>query len=164
MTTGADERDLATHRGNAARWLSTSASMIAAIPAAANGGAAGTAVLGFACLCTRGALGRCSSPPSPRCRCRRRRRRRRAARWRRRRRRAIASVDRTYAMRARTTYCCATTGRYGGRSRVVFGTLTYPHQILPYSAYHGHLASHYEGSWCSPTACVVVQYEAFTGT
>ena len=36
--------------------------------------------------------------------------------------------------------------------RGVFGTLTYPHLILPYSAYYGHLESHYGGSWCSPTA------------
>jgi hypothetical protein len=36
---------------------------------------------------------------------------------------------------------------YGGRSRGVFDTLTYPHLILmlilPYSAYYGHLAPHY---------------------
>jgi hypothetical protein len=35
----------------------------------------------------------------------------------------------------------------------VFGTLTYPHLILPYSAYYGHLASHYGGPWCSPIPC-----------
>ena len=29
--------------------------------------------------------------------------------------------------------------------RGVFGTLTYPHLILSYSAYIGHLASHYGG-------------------
>ena len=40
---------------------------------------------------------------------------------------------------------------YGGRSWGVFGALTYPHLILPYSAYYGHLASHYGGLWCSPT-------------
>jgi hypothetical protein len=39
-------------------------------------------------------------------------------------------------------------GSYGGRSGGVFGTLTYPHLILPYSAYYGHLASHYGGPWC----------------
>ena len=36
--------------------------------------------------------------------------------------------------------------------RGVFGTLTYPYLILPYSTHYGHLASHYEGPWCSPTA------------
>jgi hypothetical protein len=39
---------------------------------------------------------------------------------------------------------------YGGRSGRVFGTLRYPHLILPYLAYYGHLASHYGGPWCSP--------------
>ena len=29
----------------------------------------------------------------------------------------------------------------------VLGTLTYPHLILPYSAYYGHLESHYGGPW-----------------
>jgi hypothetical protein len=38
---------------------------------------------------------------------------------------------------------------YGGRSRGVFGALTYPHLILPYSAHYGQLASHYGGHWCS---------------
>jgi hypothetical protein len=33
---------------------------------------------------------------------------------------------------------------------VVFGTLTYPYLILPYSSYYGHLASHYGGHRCSP--------------
>ena len=32
----------------------------------------------------------------------------------------------------------------------VFGTLRYPHLMLPYSAYLGHLASHCGGPWCSP--------------
>jgi hypothetical protein len=32
----------------------------------------------------------------------------------------------------------------------VFGTLTYPHLLLPYRAYYGQLASHYGGHWCSP--------------
>ena len=36
--------------------------------------------------------------------------------------------------------------------RGVFGALTYPGLILPYSAYYGHIESHYRGSWCSPTA------------
>jgi hypothetical protein len=31
----------------------------------------------------------------------------------------------------------------------VFGTLTYPHLILPYSAYYGHLVSHCGGPQCS---------------
>jgi hypothetical protein len=39
---------------------------------------------------------------------------------------------------------------YGGRSTGVFGTLTYPHIILQYSAYYGYIASHYGGPWCSP--------------
>ena len=39
---------------------------------------------------------------------------------------------------------------YGGRSNGVFGTLTYPHLIPPYSAYYGHLASHIGGPRCSP--------------
>jgi hypothetical protein len=39
---------------------------------------------------------------------------------------------------------------YGGRSGRVFGTLRYPHLILPYLAYCGQLASHYGGPWCSP--------------
>ena len=38
---------------------------------------------------------------------------------------------------------------YGGRSKGgIYGTLTYPHLILPYLAYYGHLASHYGGPWC----------------
>jgi hypothetical protein len=41
--------------------------------------------------------------------------------------------------------CC-----YGGLSGWVFGTLRYPHLILPYLAYYDHLASHYGGPWCSP--------------
>jgi hypothetical protein len=32
----------------------------------------------------------------------------------------------------------------------VFGTLTQPQLILPYSAYYGHLASLYGSPWCSP--------------
>jgi hypothetical protein len=32
----------------------------------------------------------------------------------------------------------------------VFGTLRYPHLILPYLAYYGHLASQDGGPWCSP--------------
>ena len=32
----------------------------------------------------------------------------------------------------------------------VFGTLRYPHLILPYLAYYGHLASQHGGPWCSP--------------
>ena len=36
----------------------------------------------------------------------------------------------------------------------VFGTLTYPHLIRPYSGYYGHLASHYGGPWCPPIACL----------
>ena len=36
--------------------------------------------------------------------------------------------------------------------RGVFGTLTFPHLILPYLAYYGHLASHYGGPWYSPIA------------
>jgi hypothetical protein len=39
---------------------------------------------------------------------------------------------------------------YGGRSKGVFDTLTYPHLILPYSAYYGRLTSHYGSPWCSP--------------
>jgi hypothetical protein len=41
--------------------------------------------------------------------------------------------------------CC-----YGGLSvwGGYFGTLTYPHLILSYSAYYGHLASHCGGPWC----------------
>jgi hypothetical protein len=51
---------------------------------------------------------------------------------------------------------------YGSRSRVggVFGTLTYPHLILPYSAYYGRLASQIGGPRCSPihsTCTLVVQ-------
>ena len=42
---------------------------------------------------------------------------------------------------------------YGGRSRGVFGALTYPHLIVPYLAYYGHLASYYGGPWCSPIRC-----------
>ena len=42
---------------------------------------------------------------------------------------------------------------YGGRSRGVFGTLTYPHLIVPYLAYYGHLASYYGGPWCSHIRC-----------
>ena len=45
------------------------------------------------------------------------------------------------------------TRSYGGRSKGVFGTLTYPHLIRPYSAYYGHLASHYGGPRCSPITC-----------
>jgi hypothetical protein len=45
----------------------------------------------------------------------------------------------------KTSYRC-----YGGRSGGVFGTLTYPHLILPYSAYYGHLAVHCGGPWCPP--------------
>ena len=50
---------------------------------------------------------------------------------------------------------CAATRRRAAmvaEVRGVFGTLTYPHLILPYSAYYCHLESHYGGSWCSPTA------------
>ena len=36
----------------------------------------------------------------------------------------------------------------------VFGTLTYPHLIRPYSGYYGHLASHYGGPWCPPIPCL----------
>ena len=36
--------------------------------------------------------------------------------------------------------------------RGVFGTLTYPHLILPYLAYYGHITSYYGGPWCSPIA------------
>ena len=39
---------------------------------------------------------------------------------------------------------------YGGRSEGVFCTLTYPHLILPYSGYYGHLASRYGGHWSPP--------------
>jgi hypothetical protein len=49
-----------------------------------------------------------------------------------------------------STACC-----YGGRSGGVFGTLTYPHLILPYLAYYGHLAVHCGGPWCPPYTLVV---------
>jgi hypothetical protein len=39
---------------------------------------------------------------------------------------------------------------YGGRSGRVFGTLRYPHLILPYLAYYDHIASQCGGHWCSP--------------
>ena len=42
---------------------------------------------------------------------------------------------------------------YDSRSGGVFGTLTYPHLILPYSAYYGRLAAHYGGPRCSPITC-----------
>jgi hypothetical protein len=42
----------------------------------------------------------------------------------------------------------ATARCYGGRSGGVFGTLAYPHLILTYLAYYGHLASHCGGHWC----------------
>ena len=42
---------------------------------------------------------------------------------------------------------------YDSRSRGVLGTLTYPHLILPYSAYYDHIATHYGGHRCSPIPC-----------
>jgi hypothetical protein len=42
-------------------------------------------------------------------------------------------------------------GRSGGGT-AVFGILRCPHLILPYLAYYDHLASHYGGPRCSPTA------------
>ena len=39
---------------------------------------------------------------------------------------------------------------YGGKSGGAFGTVRYPHLILPYSSYYGHLASHYGGPWYPP--------------
>jgi hypothetical protein len=43
--------------------------------------------------------------------------------------------------------CC-----YGGQSRgcIWYSHLRYPHLILPYLAYYGHLASQHGGPWCSP--------------
>ena len=52
---------------------------------------------------------------------------------------------------------------YGGRSRGVFGTLTYPHLIVPYLAYYGHLASIVLwGSLVLPYTLLVI-LEAFRG-
>jgi hypothetical protein len=41
-------------------------------------------------------------------------------------------------------------GSYSAEVGGVFGTLTYPHLIPPYSAYYSHIESHYGGPWCSP--------------
>ena len=44
------------------------------------------------------------------------------------------------------SWVAAMVAKVGG----VFGTLTYPHLIRPYSGYYGHLASHYGGPWRPP--------------